>query len=204
MAPSCPSMFEAIRMDTTRLSLRPLCSLRQHEDAALLHSHITENVTRYWIDWDTPQSLADTEYKIAEALDRNKEGAYAGWLAHYRTRDAEGVCPFVGFVSLEQLPEPIRDAWFELNFWLTETQWRKGYAYEMAVSVLNWAVNYTDLRFITMSWTFGNEASRCVIERFVGNQQSEVRMAVKNGVSLPVYHYVLDIREWYYRQEFHG
>lgn len=183
-------------MDTNRLSLRPL----RQRAAALLHPHITGNVTRLWIDWDTPQSPADTDARVAEALERTEVGEYAGWLAHHRFCDAAGAVQFIGFVSLERLPKPMRGAWFELNFWLTEAQWGKGYAYEMAAVVLDWVASRTDLRFVTISWTHGNERSRSVIERLTGYQQPEIYPATKDGVSLPVYHYVVDLDRWFRAQ----
>ncbi|CAB3754341.1 GNAT family N-acetyltransferase [Paraburkholderia humisilvae] len=185
-------------METNRLALRPL----RREDANLLHPHVTDNVTRLWIGWDTPKSLADTEASVVDALARIEQGHYAGWLAHSRFRDSKGAAPFVGFVSLERLLEPVRGAWFELNFWLTESQWGKGYAHEMASVVLDWTSTRTDLRLVTLSWTHGNEGSRTVIERLVDGQQPEERAAVKSAVELPVYHYVVNLDRWH-RQQAH-
>lgn len=184
-------------METNRLSLHPL----QRKDAEIIHPHVTENVTRLWIGWDTPGALADSQASVADALSRTAAGAYAGWLAYRRFPDSKGESRFIGVVSLERLAQPMRGAWFELNFWLAERYWGKGYAFEMAAVVLDWVASRTDLRFVTLSWTEGNEGSRSVIERLIRHQQPEVHPAMKNGISLPVYHYVLDVDGWFRDQQ---
>jgi RimJ/RimL family protein N-acetyltransferase len=193
------ALRSTVAMDTNRLSLRPI---GQRGDAALIHPHITDNVTRLWIDWDTPKSLADTEASLADALGRSKAGKYAGWIAQQRFCDSEGAVPFIGYVSLERLPEPMRDAWFELNIWLAEAKWGKGYAYEMAAVVLDWVASRTDLRFVAMSWTHGNEGSRRVIEQLTESQEPYIHQALKNGAEVSVYHCVLDLDNWFRRQAY--
>jgi len=175
------------------LSLRPLSGAR--DVINLLHMHITNNITRWWIGWETPQSLAETEASVTDALRRTEAGAYAGWLGYHCTDDTNAIEQFVGYVMLERLVEPMRGAWFELNFWVAEAHWGQGYSYALARGVLAWLIQQSDpdLRKVTMSWTHGNEASRRIIERLVGDQAPEMRLAIMNGIEVPVYHYVLDL-----------
>lgn len=179
---------------TNRLELMPLDS--HVNPAEILHPHITESVTKLWIGWDTPRSIGDTKFYVQDALQRSREGNYHGWIA----RKNYGEQTFIGMVSVERVPEPMRGADYELNFWVAEDDWGKGYAYEMAAIVLDWLSLRGDLSCVTLSWTHGNERSQKVIERICLNQVPEVHPAMKNGVELPVYHYVISLNDWHRRQ----
>lgn len=188
---SLPSS-RARALDTERLYI---CPLDRVSDAETLHPHITDAVTKLWIGWDSPESMEDTKTAVSDALQRRIMGNYQGWLSFDRRA---GKHPFIGFVSIERVPTPMLGASYELNFWVSEEYWGNGYAYEMAVAALDWASDPREVRIpsITMSWTHGNERSRRVIERLIPGQAPEIHPAIKNGVELPVYHYVLSLNEW--------
>lgn len=184
----------ASRLCTNRLELMPLDS--HSNTAEILHPHITDNVTRLWIGWDTPRSIKETRLYVQDARQRALDGVYLGWIAHKNYGDQA----FVGLVSVERIPEPMRGAHFELNFWLAEENWGKGYAYEMAAVVLDWLSLRSELSCLTLSWTHGNERSQKIIERICWNQAPEIHPATKNDVELPVYHYVIQLGDWHRRQ----
>lgn len=184
----------ASRLCTNRLELMPLDA---HSDTAgILHPHITENVTKLWIGWDVPCSIEDTRLYVQDALQRTRDGHYLGWIARKNYGDQS----FIGMVSVEYIPEPMRGAHYELNFWLAEENWGKGYAYEMAAVVLDWLSLRSELLCLTLSWTHGNERSKKVIERICKNQEPEIHPAMKNNVELAVYHYVIQLNDWHRRQ----
>lgn len=189
-----PDSLPATQPDILTTARLILCPPTRAADWADEYPYVTDAITGLWIGWDTPKTLAEYEAAAANALRRRAHGSYQGWSA-YRDLGNDGRREFVGVVSLEWATPQMRGAWYELNFWVAEAQWGKGYAYEMARAVIDWAVRWTQLPCITMSWTHGNERSRSVIERLIPGQAPEVHPAYKNGVKLPVYHYVLDLQQ---------
>jgi len=159
-------------------------------DSLLMHKHITDAVTRLWIGWDTPKLQLDTSNAVFEALRGRALGDYQGWIARFSLDNQDGT-DMVGLVEVVRLEEPVDGAWFELNFWVIEKLWGKGLAFEMAQTVITWLHRRTTLTRLNLSWTHGNSASAKVIARIVGDQEPIVRSAVKNGQTLPVYHYTL-------------
>lgn len=174
---------------TERLQLSPLdwC------DSLVMHKHITDAVTKLWIGWDTPTQRRDTSNAVSEALRGRALGDYQAWLARFNFDYQDG-SDMVGLVEVVRLEEPVDGAWFELNFWVIECLWGKGLAFEMAQPVIEWLRRRTEITRLNLSWTHGNEGSRKVIERIVGDQAPVVRPAMKNGQSLPVYHCTMALK----------
>ena len=177
-------------LQTKRVRLFPPLLAR---DAHCVHKHVTDAITKLWIGWDTPQTLDDSYAVMEDALLRRAAGHYQGWMGYVKGSSGIDTMRFCGVVSLERLSQPMRGAWYELDFWLAQEHWGQGYALEMAQAVIDWAVCFTSLPCITLSWTHGNERSRSVIERLIPGQKPEVHIAEKDGAELPVYHYVLDL-----------
>lgn len=178
------------QINTERLNLMPV----RLDDAHVMYPHITDAVTSLWIGWDTPKSQLDTTNAVLATLKLRERGEYQGWVARLNWDHRDG-SDMVGVVELVRLETPARGgAWYELDFWVTEEQWGKGYATEMAGAVIEWIKRNASYRVpcVNFSWTHGNNASARVIKKFVGEQQPEIHYAEKNGVKLPVYHYVLD------------
>lgn len=169
-------------LTTERLILRPLSPC----DVPALHKLITDAITRFWIGWETPQSEADVEIWVKDLLRKTGDRRHLSLIAVERN-DRSGRP--IGCVSLDGLADPFYGAWFELDFWLGEPWWGRGYASEMARAMLDWALLDAGLGRVTVSWTDGNVGSHRVIQKLVPGQEPLVLPAEKHGQPVRVFHY---------------
>jgi RimJ/RimL family protein N-acetyltransferase len=173
---------------TERMVLTPLDVV----DAIKMHPHITDAVTRLWLDWDTPRNSTDTATLVMDQVKARSMGDFQGWVARHNFEHEDGT-DMVGVVQFVRRDEAVDGAWYELDFWVIEGHWGKGYALEMAKAALEWLRERAGITKLNLSWTDGNIASARVIERIVGPQEPIVLMAENNGEVVPVYNYTLKL-----------
>ena len=145
----------APNLSTERLLLR-----QWKDDDLLLFARMNANkeVMEYF-----PAILSTKEsdvlaQKIRKELSEKKYGLWAV--------EVKGVAPFIGFVGLhyQDFPAPFTPC-IEIGWRLSHEHWNKGYAFEAATKVAQYAFNDLKLEELVSFTTKGNHRSRKLMEK---------------------------------------
>ena len=166
---------------TERLAVRPV----EKGDLEYIHPCVTKKLTEYWTGWEPHRNEAETEKYIADFM---KKRDNAGWTAF----DAE-TGDFVGFVGISRATFPIENTRFELDIWIAEHKWGRGYATELTQTFLQNLAEHTALKSVIYSYTQGNEASRKIIKSMCVGNPVIVRDEQKRGATVKTYNTVIPL-----------
>ena len=142
----------AIRLETSRLILRPLAASDLDDLVRVLNNL---NVSRTTARIPFPYGQSDAEDFLALTL-----RPQAGTLRLSITVKVEGgtVCGGITYEPGENAEAA------EIGYWLAEPQWGKGYGSEAARAMTDHAFEVAGYRRIIARYRLGNEASRRILE----------------------------------------
>src|SRR5687767_7724973 len=144
--------LEHVTIFTERLALRAFTE----GDAADVFAGITPGLTRF-MTWEPPDSLESFAEVWRSWLTAQNDGT--DLQLTIRAGDE-----FVGLVGLHGL----RDAEPELGMWLKESAQGKGYGYEAAAAVIDWAAQHYAISTFQWPVAVENTPSRRIAEKLGG------------------------------------
>lgn len=139
-------------LETNRLMLRPPVI----EDAELIFAKYAKDseVTKYLI-WRPHKDVSETRVFVERCIRGWKEGSCYPWVV-MRKDDNE----LIGMIELR-----IANGEADLGYVLAREAWGQGYATEMAIAVVSWAIEQEEITRIWATCDCENLASARVLEK---------------------------------------
>lgn len=141
-------------LETERLILRKITM----DDAADIHTYVSNPEVSKYVFWEVHRSLSATEDYIKFILDLYENGKLSPWGIQYK-EDGR----IIGTVDFINWQTNHRTA--EIGYALSEDYWGKGIATEAAKGLINFGFNYMDLVRIQAKCLVENAGSERVMEK---------------------------------------
>lgn len=142
-----PELFE-----TRRLVLRPAVN----EDAAKIFANYAQDseVTKYLI-WRPHKSVEETTAFVERCIQGWKDRSCYPWVVTRKEDDA-----LIGMIELRMVSDEA-----DMGYVLARGSWGQGYATEMAIAVVSWALQQHEIRRVWATCDCENKASARVLEK---------------------------------------
>jgi RimJ/RimL family protein N-acetyltransferase len=169
-------------VETARLNLR----LIKLGDEQYIFPVVDEELTRYWIDWEPPQSMEQVRSDIEKTLRLCQEGKKFHFLG-FTKADKE----FIGLCGIAQNFAPY-EAESEIDVWVKKEAQGRGYATEMVAALIPWVQTHLKLPYLVYSITEGNNKSESIIKHYNAPVLRR-KIYMKRGVPKNVTDYKIDL-----------
>ena len=151
-------------VETARLRLRPL----RLEDASVVSTLMTPNVSRWVATWPSPFSIEAATERLGRAIAGNEAGTAFSRVAE---RKSDGA--FMGWLGIAVMDEEKRIG--SMGYWLGEPFHGQGYLTEALPHFVAGAIAALRLNHLDAGAQVDNVASRAALER-IGMRFVEERM----------------------------